>query len=150
MSGNGLGYDLNYQCKPLFRCLSDQSTEHFRSDGALTQLRTLQAAQRVSFHLPLQHPGLAYLRQHCVKGTPLMPAAAFFEMAAASATQLHCSYQTTSVVAVAISAPLQLTNYDASNNSTLVLLQLHLQAGTLAISSASGDRIKPMCILQTS
>jgi hypothetical protein len=104
----------------------------------------VQAKQRLQLRLALNKPGLAFLWDHRVQAAPIMPGAAYFEMASAAARALlKTAEQSVALTAAAIAAPLRLPTAHAAA-AAVVTGEVVLTSGEVSIRSASaGDGGKP-------
>ena len=118
-----------------------------RSQSSPPTSHALQTKQQLQFRLPLGKPALAFMWDHQVQSAPLLPGAAYFEMAAASARALlRLPGPAVVLTGAAIAAPLRLP---ASQQAAHVVVsaEVALTSGDFSIRSASlaepADPTKP-------
>lgn len=99
----------------------------------------VQAKQQLQFRLSLSRPVLAFLWDHQVQASAIMPGAAYFEMAAAAGrTLLRMAEPAVALKGAVIAAPLRLpAALDAG--SVVVTADVALLSGDLSIRSASAS-----------
>ena len=99
----------------------------------------LQAKQQLQFRLPLAHSALSFLWDHQVQAAPIMPGAAYFEMAAAAGrTLLRLAEPAVAVTGATIAAPLRLPAV-AEAGTVTVTADVALTTGGISIRSAAGQ-----------
>ena len=101
----------------------------------------VKAKQSLAFRLPLSRPALAFLWDHKVQGAPIMPGAAYLEMAAAAGrTLLRLPEPAVALTAAAIAAPLRLPSTKHAD-SVVVSAEVVLATGEISIRSGpAGSR----------
>jgi hypothetical protein len=103
-----------------------------------THLR-LQTKQQLAFRLALGRPALSFLWDHQVQSAPIMPGAAYFEMAAAaSRTLLRLAEPVVALTGAAIAAPLKLPAAELAA-SVVVSAEVALLSGDISIRSVAAD-----------
>ena len=101
-----------------------------------TPIPPAQAKQQLQFRLPLSRPSLAFLWDHKVEGTAIMPGAAYCEIAAAAARALlRLPEPAVALTAAAIAAPLRLPAA-AQAGAVVVTADVALLGGDVSIRSA--------------
>ena len=100
---------------------------------------SLQRKQQLELRLRLGRPCLAFLWDHRVGGTAIMPGAAYFEAAIAAARTLaKVAEPAAALTDAAIAAPLKLPA-PAAASGVVLSVEVVLGSGAIAIRSAPAD-----------
>jgi acyl transferase domain-containing protein len=99
------------------------------------------SSRSVQFEVQLSHPSVAWLFDHIVGGRPVLPGAAYLEVALAAGRQLLGSDYATdlALAAVSISAPLVLPEGPAAAAKVQLQIAVDPATGVLSISSSSSS-----------
>jgi acyl transferase domain-containing protein len=99
------------------------------------------SSRSVQFEVQLSHPSVAWLFDHIVGGRPVLPGAAYLEVALAAGRQLLGSGYATdlALAAVSISAPLVLSEGPAAAAKVQLQVVVDPATGVLSISSSSSS-----------
>jgi acyl transferase domain-containing protein len=99
------------------------------------------SSRSVQFEVQLSHPSVAWLFDHIVGGRPVLPGAAYLEVALAAGRQLlGSSYAADlALTAVSISAPLVLPGGPAAAARVQLVVGIDPATGVVSISSSSSS-----------